>query len=143
MKAMRLLFALPAALLAACAAAQETPQQPGRLFMTPEWRSHLDRQRQLNIQEARSLEGGTMRLDGVVVRSSGKSTVWVNSRPQSGDARDTGVVAGVSRQQPSRATLTAGSEPPADMKVGTTLDRATREASGGLAGGEIRVNRAK
>lgn len=143
MKALRLLFALPAALLAACAAAQEAPQPLGRLFMTPEWRSHLDRQRQLNIQEARSLEGGTMRLDGVVVRSSGKSTVWVNSRPQSGDARDTGVVTGVSRRQPGSATLTAGSEPPADMKVGSTLDRATRETSGGLDGGEIRVNRAK
>jgi hypothetical protein len=143
MKAMPLFFVLPIALLALGAAAQDAPQAPGRLFMTPEWRSHLDRQRQLNIQETRSLEGGTMRLDGVVVRSTGKSTVWVNNRPQSSDARDTGVFAGVSRQQPGRATLTAGNEPPADMKVGTTLDRATRETSGGLAGGEIRVNRSK
>lgn len=143
MNAARLLIFLSAAILSASAVAQGAPPTPGRLFMTPDWRNHLDRQRQLNIQETRSLEGGSMRLDGVVVRSSGKSTVWVNNRPQSGDARDTGVVANISRQQPGRATLTTGSEPPADLKVGATLDRATRETSGGLAGGEIRVNRAK
>jgi hypothetical protein len=143
MKSMRLLLAPFIALLAHGSAAQEAPQTLGRLFMTPEWRSQLDRQRHLNIQETRSLEGGTMRLDGVVVRSSGKTTVWVNNSPQTDDARGTGVLAGVSRQQPGRATLTVGSESPADMKVGTTLDRTTRETSGGLAGGEIRVNRAK
>ena len=32
-----------------------------------------------------------------------------------------------------------GSEASADLKVGVTLDRATGETSGGLAGGEIRV----
>lgn len=122
-----------------CAA--ETAQALGRLFLTPNVRATLERQRQFNVQETRSLEGGTMRLDGVVVRSSGKTTVWVNDRPQDEGARDTGVSAALSRQQPGQATLLTGSEAAADLKVGVTLNRATRETMGGLSEGEIRVNR--
>lgn len=132
---------MTAALLANGVAAQESPTRLGRLFMTPEWRAHLERQRQLNRQETRSLEGGAMRLDGVVVRSSGKATVWVNNRPQTESARDTGVLATPARQQPGRATLAPGAETPADLKVGETINRATRETAGGLAAGEIRVHR--
>jgi hypothetical protein len=121
--------------------AAEPAPQLGRLFMTPEWRANLERQRQFNIQETRSLEGGTMRLDGVVVRSSGKSTAWVNNRPQAENSLDSGVAVATSRRQPGRATLTTGDEPPADLPVGVTLNRSTRETAGGLADGEIRVNR--
>jgi hypothetical protein len=124
-------------------AAEPAPALPplGRLFMPPEWRANLERQRQLNIQETRSLEGESVRLDGVVVRSSGKSTVWVNNRPQTENAQDSGVLAATSRREPGRATLSAGAEPPADLKVGVTLNRATRETAGGLAAGEIRIQR--
>ncbi len=44
----------------------------GRLFFTPEKRATLERQRQLNIQETQTLEGASMSLDGVIVRSSGR-----------------------------------------------------------------------
>lgn len=111
----------------------------GRLFLTPEWRTALERQRQLNLQQARSLEGDTVRLDGVVVRSSGKSTVWINNRPQNEGTRDSGVTAVTSRRQPGRATVATGAESPVDLKVGVTLNQATQEKSGGLASGEIRV----
>jgi hypothetical protein len=107
----------------------------GRLFFAPELRAQLERQRQLNVQESRSLEAGTIRLDGIVVRSSGKSTVWVNNQ----DTRETGVITSTSRKNPGQASLTTGNEAPADLKVGVTLDRATRETSGGLAAGEVRV----
>ncbi len=118
------------------------PTSPlGRLFMTPESRAVLERQRQYNIQETRSLEGDTMRLDGVVVRSSGKSTVWINNRPQNENVRGTGVVANLSRQRPGRATLSTSAQPPVNLKVGVTINQATRETSGGLAGGEIRVRK--
>lgn len=140
MRASRLIPFLSLALLSAAAAAQQ-PVPLGRLFMTPELRANLDRQRQLDIKETRNLEGGTMRLDGVVTRSSGKSTVWINNRPQSEKEQDTGVAAAVTPRQPGRATLTAGAEPPADLKVGVTINRATRETEGGLAGGEIRIHR--
>lgn len=117
-------------------------QDLGRLFMTPEARRALERQRPSNVQEAPSLESSTLRLNGVVTRSSGKSTVWVNDRPQHEDARDSGVSANLSRRQPDRATLSSGNESSADLRVGATLDRATRETSGGLVSGEIRVHRA-
>ena len=82
MNSARLILACAASGLVAQAALAADPPLPplGRLFMTPEWRANLERQRQLNIQETRSLEGGAMRLDGVVLRSTGKSTVWVNNR---------------------------------------------------------------
>jgi hypothetical protein len=122
-------------------AADPAPAPLGRLFMTPEWRTTLERQRQLNQQETRSLEGSTMRLDGVVVRSSGKSTVWVNSQPQTENDSQTGVAANLSPNDPGRATLSAGNEHPADLRVGVTLNRATRETAGGLAAGEIQIRR--
>lgn len=115
----------------------------GRLFLAPEWRGALERQRQLNIQQTRSLAGDTVRLDGIVVRSSGKSTVWINNRPQIESARDSGVTAATSRRQPDRATVSTGAEPPVDLKVGTTLNQATGEKSGGLTSGEIRVRPAR
>lgn len=143
MTAIRLAFFLTAGcLLAAGVTAAAEPAPPlGRLFLTPEWRAALERQRQLNIQESRNLEGDAVRLDGVVVRSSGKSTVWINNRPQTENARDAGVLATPSRQRPDRASVATGMEPPADLKVGATLNQATRETSGGLTGGEIRVRR--
>lgn len=122
------------------AAADSVPL--GRLFLTPEWRAALERQRRLNIQETtRTIEGDTMRLDGVVVRSSGKSTVWINNQPQTEHARDTNVLATTSRQRPDRATLSGGMDGPVDLKVGATLNQATRETRGGLTGGEIRIRR--
>lgn len=139
MKTCRLIASTMALLLSTGAIAQAPTL--GRLFLTPEARAHLERQRQLDIKETRNLEGGTMRLDGVVVRSSGKSTVWVNNRPQSERENNTGVTAATSLRQPGRARLTTGEEAPADLKVGVTLNRATRETESGLAGGEIRIKR--
>lgn len=133
------LMAILAALFAGQVRSQSNPSPLGRLFLSPETRAQLERQRQLNVQEARSLEAGTIRLDGIVVRSSGKPTVWVNNQ----DTRETGVIISTSRKNPGQASLTAGNEAPADLKVGVTLDRATRETSGGLAGGEIRVRPGK
>ncbi len=115
----------------------------GRLFLTPEWRGALERQRQLNTQQTRKLEGDTLRLDGIVTRSSGKSTVWINSKPQTESTRDSGVTVAVSPRQPGRAAVSSGTEPPANLKVGVTLDQATGETSGGLANGEIRVRPAR
>lgn len=121
------------------------PAEPqlGRLFLTPEWRTALERQRQHNIQQTRTLEGETVRLDGVVLRSSGKSTVWINNQPQTENSRDAGVVAAPSQRQPGRVAVSAGGTAPIDLKVGTTLNQATGEKSGGLAGGEIRVRPAR
>lgn len=140
MSVARVCLALCAALLAAAAAAAQDGQpRLGRLFLTPEWRVQLERQRQLNIQETRTLEGSTMRLDGVVLRSSGKSTVWVNNQAQTENAAGSGVAVVTRPRQPDRATLAPGGEQPAELKVGQAINRATRETADGLADGAIRV----
>lgn len=139
----RLLLVLGGLLLQAGpgSAADGTPAL-GRLFLTPAQREGLERNRQYNIRETRSIEGGSMRLDGVVQRSSGKATVWINNQPQPENAADTGVTAALTRRRPDRATLTTGTDTPAELKVGETINRATRETTSGLAAGEIRVERA-
>lgn len=133
------LMAFLATLLAGQVQAQANPLPLGRLFFSPEDRVQLERQRQLQVQESRSLEAGTIRLDGIVLRSSGKSTVWVNNQ----DTREIGVITSTSHKNPGQASLATGNEAPTDLKVGVTLDRNTRETSGGLAAGEVRVRTGK
>ena len=81
MKTFPRLFAVFSTLLltgAPCASAF-AEEALGRLFFTPERRQTLDRQRQFNIQEKQEIpEDPTFTIDGVVTRSSGKRTVWVN-----------------------------------------------------------------
>ncbi len=113
----------------------------GRLFLTPERRAVLERQRQLNIQTAQTLAGNVMSLDGVVTRSSGKTTVWINRHPQHENAVGTGVTAAVATKVPGRAVLTPTDETPAPLSVGETINRGTRERADGLGGGRVVVNR--
>lgn len=122
--------------LAPACAAQAT--ELGRLFFTPERRATLERQRTLNVQEAQSLQGSTMSLDGVVYRSSGKATVWINRQAQNeGESARTGVSAVISPKTPDRALLAPGEETPAQLKVGESLNRATGERNTRLGGGTI------
>jgi hypothetical protein len=66
---------------------------PGRLFYTPEQRAQLETARARNVTQAKpsvptrvapDVEPPTVRFDGLVVRSDGKSTRWVNGQPQAG-----------------------------------------------------------
>jgi hypothetical protein len=111
--------------------------------MTPERRAVLERQRQLNIQEVQTIEGSTVTVDGVVSRSSGHSTVWINQRPQNENALGTGVTAHVSPTNPSRVTIAPGEEAPASLKVGESINRGTREKTDALGDGHITVKPAK
>lgn len=115
-------------------------QELGRLFFTPEKRATLDRQRTLNVQEAQTLQGTTMSLDGVVYRSSGKSTVWINHQAQpEGDSSRTGVSAAVSAKTPGRAVLAPGEETPVQLKVGETINRASGKRDTRLGDGRVVV----
>lgn len=119
------------------ACATDTPEL-GRLFFTPERRLALERQRTHNVQEAQALQGTTMSLDGVVYRSSGKTTVWINRQSQNeNEAARTGVSAIVSPQSPGRARLAPGEEAPAELKVGEAMNRATGERDTRLGGGVV------
>ncbi len=119
------------------ASAADAPEL-GRLFFTPERRNALERQRTHNVQEAQALQGTTMSLDGVVYRSSGKTTVWVNRQAQNeNDGKRTGVTAIVSPRTPGRAMLAPGEETPAQLKVGEAMNRATGERNTRLGGGMV------
>ena len=110
----------------------------GRLFFTPERRAALDRQRTFNIQEAQTLRGTSMSLDGVVYRSGGKATVWINRQAQTeNESARTGVSAVVSPKNAGSALLAPGEEAPAQLKVGETINRATGERNTRLGGGAV------
>ncbi len=121
------------------AGAADAPQL-GRLFFTPEKRVTLERQRNFNIQEAKTLQGNTMTLDGVVYRSGGKSTVWINHQAQTeNESARTGVNAVVSPKTPGSAVLAPGEEAPAQLKVGESINRATGERDTRLGGGVVKT----
>jgi hypothetical protein len=110
----------------------------GRLFFTPERRTTLERQRTLNVQEAQTLQGTTISLDGIVYRSSGKATVWVNRQAQTeSEASRTGVSAVISPKTPGSALLAPGEEAPAQLKVGEAMNRATGERNTRLGSGSV------
>jgi len=61
---------------------------PGRLFYTPEQRAQLEAVRDRNVTQTRqaspTVTPAPLRFDGMVIRSDGKATSWVNGRPQVG-----------------------------------------------------------
>lgn len=60
----------------------------GRLFYTPAQRAQLEAARARNVTQAASPAAPTIvhpqRFDGVVIRSDGTGTSWINGRPQTG-----------------------------------------------------------
>lgn len=116
-------------------------EELGRLFLTPERRAALERQRQLNIREAEAQVvevGATLSVSGVVRRSGGRTTTWVNNTPQD-EKSDTGVRVEVDRANPGRTTVVSGEEEPAQLKVGEAINRSTRETTSGVGEGRITV----
>jgi hypothetical protein len=110
----------------------------GRLFFTPEQRHMLDARRKARTPDRAAATvnaSPTMRLDGYVKRSGGRSTVWVNgesvddSAPPAGgsDAR-VGVTVGESRSR-------------VELKPGEVLDRGNGEVRDVLGDGAIRIHR--
>ena len=136
-----LLQVLAAAMLSA-AAAPAAAQEMGRLFFTPEQRQALDARRKARVMDkpaAAVVTLPTLRLDGYVKRSDGRSTVWVNgesigesSQPEapriSGDDARVSVNVGESA---SRVRL----------RPGEVLDRGNGAVSDVIGSGEIQVRR--
>ena len=132
-------LALSAA-LALPARAQDTANGLGRLFFTPERRQSLDHQRQFNIKEKQEIpEDPTLTINGVVTRSSGKRTVWINGVAQSESDPPGAAAIAPSRRTPGEVVVHPAGAPASQAKVGTTVNRATGEASDLLGGGRIDV----
>ncbi len=119
-------------------------QELGRLFFTPEQRAALDARRKARLPDkpAAAAPSPTTRIDGLVRRSDGRTTVWVNGEPVSGNGQVEDLRVAPRRGDPSRVTVQAGEDGrPIDLKVGSTLDRGSGEATDVMGEGEIRVRR--
>jgi hypothetical protein len=117
------------------ASAEETL---GRLFFTPERRQALDRQRQLNIQDSKQVvEDPTLTINGMVTRSSGKRTSWINGAAQNENEMSGGTVIIPSKKERGVVEVQGGDLPAATARIGETVNRNTGEARDLLNDGRI------
>lgn len=86
--------------LGGCGSGLAAPADPGRLFYTPAQRAQLESARSRDVATPAGLHRkgvpatGPQRLDGVLIRSDGRTTHWVNGRPQAGAAGVAGLKPG-------------------------------------------------
>ena len=119
-------------------------QELGRLFLTPEQRSALDARRKARIPDKPAtvvVESPVTRLDGLVQRGRGRSTVWVNGEPVPEGTQPEGLRVQPGRNASGRVRVDIGeTENRVDLKIGQSFDRETGEVKDSLQGGEIKVN---
>jgi hypothetical protein len=133
-------------LLFGAAAPASAQQQPlGRLFFTPEQRSALDARRKARIPDkpaAVRVESPTTRVDGQVLRSGGRSTVWVNGEPAPEGVEQEGLRVRPTRGDPGQVSVTVGeSARQFDLRVGQKLDRGSGEVRDVIGDGRIKVDK--
>ncbi|MEO8163772.1 MAG: hypothetical protein ABI619_00115 [Betaproteobacteria bacterium] len=106
--------------------ATHSAQPLGRLFFTPTQRETLDAGKHLATANRKKLGGPrTATLNGVVTRSDGESTVWVNGTKVVGNGAS-GVNASVSDTDPAAARVKLrGTRQSIRLKVGQRFDRST------------------
>lgn len=135
----RLPALLAAATLLAAAAPARAADELGRLFFTPEQRAVLDARRKARTPDKpmAAAVSPTLRLDGYVKRSSGRSTVWVNGE----SLEDKGHIP-ASTDAPVSVSVGEGAAR-IRMKPGEVLDRNNGEITDVIGDGEIKVRRAR
>jgi len=130
--------------IVAAAAGPATAQELGRLFFTPEQRDALDARRKARLPDKPAAASAlrSTRIDGYVLRSGGKSTVWVNGEAVTEGSRADDVRAFVRGNAPGRASISVGENGQrAEVKIGATLDHGSGEARDLIGEGKIRVRR--
>lgn len=129
-------------LLAVGSPATASEEALGRLFFTPERRQALDRQRALHQEDrAQASEDATLTINGVVTRSSGKRTAWINGVPQNENDIDSGVAVTPRAHDPASVVVRPGESPATRARVGETINRSTGETRSLLDDGRIVVHR--
>ena len=127
--------------LSVAAPCQAEESSLGRLFFTQERRQAMDRQRMLNLPDKEQTEDAAkLTINGVVTRSNGKRTVWVNGAAQHDNESIDGISVIPERQAPGRVLVRPGDAPDVRLSVGDTLTRSTSETAPLLGDGEIRVH---
>lgn len=119
-------------------------QSLGRLFLTPEQRAALDLRRASRVPDkpaAVVVESPTARVDGQVVRSGGRSTVWVNGVAVREGAQSEGLNVVPAPDGPDSVTLAVGEgERRVELKVGETMNRDTGEVRDMLGDSSVGVS---
>jgi hypothetical protein len=100
----------------------------GRLFFMPEQRIALERQRHASPEKIAPPEQTTLTLDGVVRRSSGKNTVWVNGVPYADRQTQSGVRVDIVGSDPGRGLVAAGKRPLRSLGVGESIELRSADA---------------
>lgn len=116
----RLIFLLMIAFLpghAVCAGAEPL----GRLFFSPDERAMLDRMRQKNSGSTVSATE-QITLNGIVRRSSGKTTAWINQVPQNENETPQGIAVQQGKTSKPSALLLLPSGKQVQLKAGQTFD---------------------
>lgn len=89
-------------LMALYVAPAHASSEPDRLFYTPQQRAQLEQMRARPAAQAQrpaTTSAPPIRFDGVVVRSDGRSTRWVNGRAQVGANAPAGLKPGQVRAE--------------------------------------------
>ncbi|MDZ7656960.1 MAG: hypothetical protein U0997_13560 [Sulfurimicrobium sp.] len=99
----------------------------GRLFYTPEQRARMDvarqHERSIRLDEEESAPpSANILLNGVITRSDGKSTVWINNRLQNA-ATQSAIV----RKGGEVRVVTPGAKRTVPLKVGQSIDMTSGE----------------
>ncbi|MDP2784357.1 MAG: hypothetical protein Q8O38_07175 [Sulfurimicrobium sp.] len=105
-------------------------QTMGRLFFTPEQRARMDvaRQQERSIkfdleQEDSAPPPANIILNGVITRSDGKTTVWINNKEQSGEKAGSGIaVPGRGKHAGQVSVFTPDAKRAVPLKVGQSMD---------------------
>ncbi|MBI4986004.1 MAG: hypothetical protein HZC24_11880 [Rhodocyclales bacterium] len=100
----------------------------GRLFFTPAERAAADRQRAAQVGAA------TRTLDGVVTRSNGSATLWIDGQARHGRS----AALGIPRRTRDRAAVPSEDGRPILLRVGETMDAATGATRDLVAPGSVR-----
>lgn len=120
--------------------AAQAEEALGRLFFTPERRQALDQQREMNISEPTN-EDPALTLNGIVTRSSGKRTAWINGVAQNEREIFGGITVTPERNNPGKVIVETAEYPASNARIGETVSRTTGETSDLLNGGRISIKR--
>ena len=116
----------------------------GRLFFTPEHRQLLDQQRQTNFRaQEENPQAPMLTINGVVLRSSGKRTIWVNGQARNENAAPDEARIVPRQNNPGRVLVQTGDAHATQAKVGGTVNLNTGESTDLLGEGAITVVRTR
>jgi hypothetical protein len=127
------------ACIAVCVAPAAHAREIGRLFFTPDQRASLERNRLAPPAPEAAKPApppvlGSVSVNGIVTRSSGRSTTWVNGVARNDTLKPANDTVRVPVGESTRRTV--------PLRVGETFEGTTGERRDLLGGGSISVKRA-